>query len=296
MSDIKTTVLILLVSTIRMSTPITLAAIGGTFSARAGIMALGLEGFMLMGAWGAALGAYLFQNALLGLLMGIAVSVIFALIFGLFTIRFHVNQVICGIGFNMFASGFTAAMTQIIWGTRANSVQVPTLARMTIPGVGEISLLIPLMILISAVSWFYLFRTPSGLRMRVVGESVSAAESIGLKVNYYKYLGVTISGVLCGIAGSFLSIDHVNMFVRDMTAGRGYIAVAVNILGRFNPVGALGGGILFGFADSLQLLVPAELVPGQLLQMIPYIVTLCVIVFAVRYVVSPAGIGEVVER
>ncbi|MBS6646510.1 MAG: ABC transporter permease [Clostridiaceae bacterium] len=296
MSDWKVTLLILIVSTIRMSTPITLAAVGGAFSARSGTMALGLEGFMLMGAWGAALGSYLFQNAFLGLFMGILVSLIFSLLFGVFTIRFHVNQVICGIGFNLFASGFTASMTQMIWGTRANSDQVPTLPRIHVPGVGDLSILIPVMLIVVAVSWFYLFRTPSGLRMRIVGESAHTADSIGLKVNRYKYLGILISGAVCGMAGSFLSIDHVNMFVREMTAGRGFIAVAVNILGRFNPLGALGGGLLFGFADSLQLVIPSAMVPGQILQMIPYAVTLFVIIFAVRYVSTPAGIGEVLEH
>lgn len=296
MIDWKVTLLILLVSTIRMSTPITLAAVGGTFSARTGTMALGLEGFMLMGAWGAALGSYLFQNPFLGLLTGILTASLFSLIFGVFTIRFHVNQVICGIGFNLFASGFTASMTQMVWGTRANSAQIPTLPKIMIPGVGELSILIPIMLIIVAVSWFYLFKTPSGLRMRVVGESAHAADSIGLNVNRYKYLGVLISGALCGMAGSFLSVDHVNMFVRDMTAGRGFIAVAVNILGRYNPIGALGGGLLFGFADSLQLVIPSAMIPGQLLQMIPYVVTLFVIIFAVRYVSTPAGIGEVLEH
>ena len=152
MSNLGTTFLILLTSTIRMSTPITLAAIGGTFSARTGTMALGLEGFMLMGAWGAALGSYLFQNAFAGLLMGILVSMLVSLLFGVFTINFRVNQVICGIGFNMFASGFTAAMTQMIWGTRANSEEVPVLPGLTLPVVGEISILIPLCLLYTSPS------------------------------------------------------------------------------------------------------------------------------------------------
>lgn len=223
-------------------------------------------------------------------------AALFSVLFGVFTIQFHVNQVICGIGFNLFASGFTTSMTQMIWGTRANSQQVPTLSRITLPGIGEFSILIPPMLLVVVVSWLYLFKTPSGLRLRVVGESASAADSIGLRVNNYKYLGILISGVLCGIAGSFLSVDHINMFVRDMTAGRGFIAVAVNILGRYNPMGALAGGLLFGFADSLQLIIPSAMIPGQILQMIPYVVTLFVIIFAVRYVVTPAGMGEIPEH
>ena len=296
MSDFSTIILILLTSTIRMSTPITLAAIGGAFSARTGTMALGLEGFMLMGAWGAAFGSYLFQNAFAGLAMGILVSMLVSFLFGIFTINFRVNQVICGIGFNMFASGFTAAMTQMVWGTRANSAEVAVLPKISIPVLGDMSILIPVMLVIVFASWYYLFRTPQGLRMRVVGESAETAVSLGLKVNHYKYAGVLISGVLCGIAGSFLSIDHVNMFVREMTVGRGFIAVAVNILGKFNPLGALGGGVLFGFADSIQMVVPSNMIPGQILQMIPYVVTLFVIVFAVRYVSAPAGIGEIIER
>ena len=226
---------ILLISTVRMCTPITLAAVGGVFSARSGVMALGLEGFMLMGAFGAAWGSFVSQNALVGLLCGVALSAFYSLIFALLCVVFSVNQVICGIGMNLFASGFTASMTQLVWGTRANSDIVPTLPHLTLPLVGDLSPLIPLMLVIVAASWFYLFRTPWGLRLRIVGENTPAAKSIGINAVRYKFLGVAISGVLCGLAGSFLSIDHVNRFVREMTAGRGFIAVAVNILGRFNP-------------------------------------------------------------
>lgn len=287
---------ILLISTIRMCTPITLAAVGGVFSARCGVMALGLEGFMLMGAFGAALGSFLTQNPLIGLLMGITFSLLYSLLFALLCVVFSVNQVICGIGLNLFASGFTASMTQLIWGTRANSDTVATIPHLNLPIIGNLSPLIFVMLAAVLVSWYYLFRTPWGLRLRIVGENAQAAKSIGINVIAYKFLGVGLSGLLCGIAGSFLSIDHVNRFVREMTAGRGFIAVAVNILGRFNPVGALGGGLLFGFADSLQIVIPSDTVPGQLLQMIPYAVTLLVIIFAVKYVSAPAGMGQTVEN
>ena len=287
---------ILLISTVRMCTPITLAAVGGVFSARSGVMALGLEGFMLMGAFGAAWGSFVSQNALVGLLCGVALSAFYSLIFALLCVVFSVNQVICGIGMNLFASGFTASMTQLVWGTRANSDIVPTLPHLTLPLVGDLSPLIPLMLVIVAASWFYLFRTPWGLRLRIVGENTPAAKSIGINAVRYKFLGVAISGVLCGLAGSFLSIDHVKRFVREMTAGRGFIAVAVNILGRFNPAGALGGGLLFGFTDSLSTVISSDSVPGQLLQMIPYAATLFVIVFAVKYVSAPAGMGKPVDE
>lgn len=295
MQNVNTLILILIVSTIRMATPIILAAIGGVFAARCGVMALGLEGFMLMGAWGAAFGAHLSQNALLGLLLGLTFSLAYSLLFGLFAIKFHVNQVICGIGFNIFASGFTTSMTQVVWGIRMNSTTVPTLSSFTLPVIGELSYLIPITLIIAICSWYYLFKTPYGLRMRFVGENVATANSVGIKVNRYKYIGVGISGLLCGLAGSFLSVDHVDRFVSEMTAGRGFIAVAVNILGRYNPLGVVGGGLLFGFADSLQLVIPSSNIAGQLLQMIPYVVTLFVMVFAVKYVSAPAGVGQVLK-
>ncbi|MBC5580512.1 ABC transporter permease [Anaerofilum sp. BX8] len=283
---------LLLLSAIRTSTPLILAAAGGSVCARSGVMAMGMEGFMLVASFGAAWGAYTFQNAWLGLLVGILFGVFYSLLYAVLCVTFSMNQVICGIGMNMFALGFTTSMTQIVWGTRAYSDTVPTLDHIQLPLVGDISVMVPLAILLAVLLWGYLFKTPQGLHMRIVGENPLAARTIGINTKKFKYLGVLICGLLCSLAGSFLSIDHVNRFVMDMTAGRGYIAVSVNILGRFNPLGAIAGGLLFGVADSLQNVVTSSSIPGQLLSMVPYVVTLLVISFAVRYVSSPAGMGK----
>lgn len=283
---------VLLLSAIRTSTPLILAAAGGAVCARSGVMAMGMEGFMLMAAFGAAYGSHLAQNAWLGLAAGLLLGVAYALVYAVLCVSFAMNQVICGIGMNMFALGFTTTMTQIVWGTRAYSDTVPTLGHIRLPLVGDISVMVPLAVILAVLLWAYLFKTPWGLHMRIVGENPVAAKSIGINTKRYKYLGVLLCGLLCSLAGSFLSIDHVNRFVMDMTAGRGYIAVSVNILGRFNPLGAVAGGLLFGLADSLQNVLTGANLPGQLLSMIPYLVTLLVISFAVRYVSSPEGMGK----
>lgn len=294
MEEMMGTLGILFFSTLRMSTPIALAGLGGVFSARVGIMALGLEGFLLMGAWGSAYGSFLTNNAFLGLLIGTTISVLYALLFGLLCIKYHTNQVICGIGFNLFSLGFTTTMTQIVWGSRSNSVAVKTLPRISV-GNYNLSILTLVLFVAAIVSWYVLFKTPVGLRLRVVGESAMAANTMGIAVNRYKFIGIGIAGAFCGVGGAFLSIDHVNMFVRDMTSGRGYIAVAVNILGRYSPFGVLSSGFLFGLADSLQLVIPSDTIPSNLMKMIPYLVTLIVMVVAVKYVRAPAGIGEVLD-
>ncbi len=286
---------IILISTIRMSVPITLAAVAGVFSARAGIMALGLEGMMLAGAFCAALGSYIAGNVLIGLLAGIIGGVIISLFHGILTIRYKVDHVISGIGLNLLASGITTVLLQTIWGNRGNSPEVNSISPIHIPILGEISPLVCVMILVVILSWIVIFKTTFGLRLRMVGEHPKAASTVGINVNRVKYISVIITGILAGLSGAYLSIDHVNLFVREMTAGRGYIAVVVNILGRYNPVGALGGGLLFGFADSIQLVLSGDNIPGQLIQMIPYIVTLLVLMFAVRYIRPPAGLGKNVE-
>lgn len=287
---------IIFLSTIRMSVPITLAAVAGVFSARAGIMALGLEGMMLAGAFGAALGSYVTGSAFIGILTGICAGVIISLLHGILTIKYHVDHVISGIGLNLLASGVTTVLLQIIWGNRGNSPEVSSIKSINIPLLGQISPIVCVMILVVIVSWIVIFKTTFGLRLRMVGEHPKAASTVGINVKSVKYISVIITGILAGLGGAYLSIDHINLFVREMTAGRGYIAVVVNILGRYNPVGALFGGLLFGFADSIQLVLPGNKIPGQLVQMVPYIVTLLVLMFAVRYVSPPAGLGKNVEE
>ncbi|MCI8474856.1 MAG: ABC transporter permease [Oscillospiraceae bacterium] len=283
---------LLIISALRSSIPVALAAIGGTFSARCGIMPMGMEGFILIGAFGATCGAYYSGNPWVGLLTGILAALLLALLHGLLCVRFHMNQVICGIGINMLASGITASLTQIIWSTRANSEATVSLPRIMLPVFGNSSILLPATILIGLCGWAFMFRTPWGLRMRIVGEKPLAARTLGISIVKYRFAGEIIVGVLCGLAGSYLSIDHVNRFALGMSAGRGYIAVAVNILGGFNPIGSMLGSLVFGFAASLKNVFTNGSIPSQLLDMCPYLVTILTVTFAVRHVRGPAGIGD----
>lgn len=276
---------------VRSCLPIALAAVGGAYCARTGTMALGMEGFMLIGSFFAVLGTSLTGTPVLGLLVGVLCAGAYAMLFGLLAIRFRVNQVMSGIALNMLAVGLTSSLTQIIWGTRMWSDTVTALPHIKLPVVGDLSLFVPLTIVVAVAGWYHMFKTPWGLRLRIVGENPIAATSLGIPVKKYRYFGCLMCGILCGFGGAYLSIDHVNRFARDMVAGRGYIAVAVNILGRFNPMGALGGSLLFGLADSVQTAVDTTVVPSQLMDMIPYVLTVLVVVFAVRYSAAPAGMN-----
>jgi len=289
-------VISLLSTTLRMSVPLLLAALGGMYSAKVGIMALGLEGMMLSGAFGAVLGTYLSGNPYIGLLMAIAFGVIIALLHGLLTVRFHVNHIISGIGLNFLALGMTTLLMQVIWGSRGNSPQTASFGPILPVAKGSFfGLLTPITLfaIIAIVGSRYIFRrTVFGFRLSAVGENPYAAATAGISVNRYKYIGLVLCGLLAGIAGAFLSTDHLNLFVREMTAGRGYIAVVINILGNYNPIGILMGSLIFGFAEALQINLQGYGVPSQIIQMIPYLITIAVLVIAVRNIRAPKSIGQ----
>ena len=285
-------ILLFLISALRSSVPVALAAVGGNFSARCGIMPMGMEGFILMGAFGATCGSYYTNNPWIGLMCGIILSALYAMLHSVLCVQYHMDQVICGIGLNMFASGFTASMTQVIWGSRANSASVASLPHVELPVLGNVSFILPLTIIIGILGGVFMFRTPGGLRLRIVGEKPVAARAIGISIKKYRFLGELIVGVLCGLAGSYLAIDHVNRFAYGMSSGRGYIAVAVNILGAYNPIGSLLGSLIFGSAASLKSVFTDGSIPAQLLDLCPYLVTILVVTFAVRHVRAPAGIAN----
>jgi simple sugar transport system permease protein len=280
-------VLPLLLSTISMSTPLILAALGGVFSVRAGVMALGLESMMMTGSFCAVLGAYLSQSPAIGVMCGILGGMLLGLLHGILCVRYKVNQVISGIGLNLLALATTTLLMQLVWKNRGSSPQVPAL-EYTAP----FSPLFIVSLVLVAISYFLLFRTKFGLRLRMVGENPKAAASMGLRVHGYKYIGTIICGALAGLGGTYLSLDHLNMFVRDMTAGRGYIAVVINILSRYNPINTIWCAGIFGFSDAVQIIFQGRGVPPQLVQSLPYVVTLIVLAFGVKHITPPAGVGK----
>lgn len=292
----------ILASTITMSIPLIFASVGGAFSVRSGIMALGLESMMMVGAFCSVLGAYYFGNMYMGFVSGMLGGALIGVLHALFSVRYKMNQVISGIGLNLLATAATTLLMQLIWGNKGSSPLVSSVETTlsgpvtTIPFLGEIvgrqSFNFIVMICVVVVGWIVLFKTRFGLRLRMVGENPKAASSVGLRVHGTKYAGVLICGVLAGYGGAFLAIDQLNMFVKEMTAGRGYIAVVIAILGRYNPAYIVPCALLFGFCDASQIYLQNSGIPTQLIQMLPYAVTLLVLAFGVRHIKPPAGVGR----
>lgn len=282
-------------SAIRMGLPLALAALGGVFSARAGIVAMGLEGMMLVGSFFAAWVSDLTQNAWLGVLAGMAAGMLLSLLIGLLVNRYKVDHVICGIGINTFALGITTLFLQFIWGNRGKSINVPTLPSINLPILGASSPLLLCTLVLAGASFWLIYKSRYGLHLRMTGEDPVAAMTLGIPIYRVKTIALAITGLLTGLAGAYLSIDQLDMFVRNMTAGRGYIALSIDILGRYHPLGILGGSLVYGVADALQIYLQRYAVPGQLLKMIPYAVTLLIMIVGVRYVRAPASLGRNIE-
>ena len=221
-------------STLSMSVPLVLAALGGVLSVRSGVMALGLESMMTMGAFCGVLGSYYTGNVFAGLLTGMAGGALFGLAHAVLCVRYKVNQVISGIGLNLLSVAATTLLMQLLWDNKGSSPQVASI------NAGVFASPITYIMLFAVIAeYVVLFKTRFGLRLRMVGENPKAAASVGLAVHRIKYIGVVACGVLAGLGGAYLSIDHLDLYVRDMSAGRGYIAVAIMILAKYNPVRVL---------------------------------------------------------
>ncbi|MBP3701328.1 MAG: ABC transporter permease [Lachnospiraceae bacterium] len=295
MSVLITYLIPILGSTVYMATPLIFASVGGAYSVRGGVMALGLESMMMMGAFCGVVGSYYSGSVAVGFLCGILGGMLIALLHAFLCVNYKVNQVISGVGLNLLATAATTLMMQVIWGNKGTSEMVAsvegTLSK-NIPILNAQSFNFVVMIAVVIIGWVVLFKTQYGLRLRMVGENPKAASAVGLRVWLLKYSGVLICGALAGYGGAFLSLDQLNMFVRGMTAGRGYIAVAINILGRYNPANILIYALLFGFCDAVQIYLQGQGVPAQLIQMLPYVVTLIVLAVGVKHIQAPAGVGK----
>ena len=234
-------------------------------------------------------------------LLGMVGGMVIGLFHGILSVRYKVNQVISGIGLNLLALAVTTLLMQLIWNNKGSTPQVASISTTLdffapIPVIGPIlaqqSVSFLVMVAAVVVGWIVLFKTRFGLRLRMVGENPKAAATMGLRVHGIKYCGVLICGALAGVGGAYLSLDQLDMFVRNMTAGRGYIAVAIAILGRYNPAQIVPCALLFGFCDAVQIYLQGEAFPPQIVQMLPYIVTLLVLAFGVKHIKPPAGVGK----
>ncbi len=316
------TILQILDSTLRLATPLLFACLAGLFSERSGIFDIGLEGKMLIAAFFSAAFAYTTGNVWLGMLAGIAGSVALAALHGVASVTFRGNQLISGVAINFLAAGFTVLIAQNWFGQGGRTPAVAGPARfegLNWPGALEKSEDIrnasPLMqayselisghtiltyvaLITVPITWYVLFRTRFGLRLRAVGENPGAVDTAGINVTSLRYIAVGIAGLLCGLAGAYLATGLAAGFGKDMTAGRGFIALAALIFAKWRPWYALFACLLFGFLQSLSLrpdavnnLVRFE-VPGQLLDALPYILTVVILAGFVGKAIPPRAGGE----
>lgn len=302
-------VVALMASAFRQATPLIFAALGGIFSERSGVVNIALEGIMLVGAFSAMTVSYYTGSPWLGVLGAIIAGIIIAAIHAVISIEFRADQVVSGVAINMFALGFTNFMLRTMFHSASQSPSVNKLDYLTLPLISRIPVIgsiigkhIPLVylaLLMVVAVHFFMFRTPWGLKIRAVGEHPEAADSLGINVKKVRFLCVLMSGVFAGIGGATLSIGLLDLFVDNMTAGRGFIALAAMIFGKWYPFGALGAALLFGFADALQMLgqtLGITLVPKELLMMAPYIITILALVGVIGRATPPASIGKPYEK
>src|SRR5919198_1372054 len=281
-----------LAQTLRIAIPYLLAAAGGVVSERAGLIGLTLEGYMLGGAFCAALGSYFGGSAWAGVAAGVGGGMALALLYALCSIRFRADQVVIGIAINLLAIGVTRFFLRLAFDSSSNSPRVPGFG-VAKSGTGFGALVLnPLvwigLLAIPTIAWL-LYRTPFGLRARAVGEHPAAAKSVGVPVTRVRYLAVLLSGTLAGLGGVYLALDQ-HQFTDQMTAGRGFIALAATIFGRWDPARVGAACLLFAAADAFQIrLQGAQLVPSQFVEMIPYLLTIIALAGLVRRAVPPAA-------
>lgn len=293
-----------LAATIRLAIPILLAALGGMYSERSGIINIGLEGMMLMGALAGVVGSSFTGSPWVGLLLALLAGGLLALIHAYFTISLQVDQIVSGIAINILSLGLTSFLFRLIFGITTSPIRVNAFAPVPIPLLSKIPVLGPVLfsqnvlvylaLLLVPISAFFLYRTTEGLKIRTVGEHPKAADTAGIPVFRVRYICTVVSGILAGLGGVFLSLGQFNMFVDNMVAGRGFIAVAAIIFGKWNPWGILGASLIFGAADAIQVrLQTAGLgIPYQFSLMFPYILTIIALTGLVGRTVPPAAEGK----
>lgn len=312
------TLLQILDSTIRLATPLLFACLAGLYSERAGIFDIGLEGKMLMAAMSSASVAFLTGSVWAGLMAGILASMLMAGIHGIASITFRGNQLISGVALNFVASGITVLVAQRLFGQGGRTPPLEGEARfhpITLPFAEELqsvpilgplyhevisghSLLVYVAVLTVPLTWWILFRTRFGLRLRAVGENPAAVDTAGISVKGLRFAAVAITGILCGLAGAYMATALQAGFGREMTAGRGYIALAALIFAKWRPVAALWACLLFGFFQALALrpdVVEAVVqvkVPVPFLDALPYVLTVLVLAGFVGKAIPPRAGGE----
>jgi simple sugar transport system permease protein len=280
-----TVIMILLASAVRQATPLLLAALGGLYSERSGVINIALEGLMLAGAFTAATVTHFSGSPWIGLAAGVGAGVLVALVHGVACIRFKADQVVSGTAINILFVGVPALLSGALFESTGATPQLPQ---------GQLMPLAPIVLAFALVpvTWYVLNRTPFGLRLRAVGENPEAADTAGVNVARVRFLAVMLSGALAAIGGAYLSIGQSSLFARNMTAGRGFIALAALIFGKWRPVQTMLACLLFGFAEALAIQMQGvSRVPVQFIQIVPYVLTIVVLAGFIGHSRAPRALG-----
>jgi simple sugar transport system permease protein len=293
MSEIFTFALIF--STVRFATPLIFAALGGMFSERSGVINIALEGLMLAGAFTAAVVTYELGNPFLGLLCAVAAGAALAFVYAIACIKFEADQVVSGMGINFLMIGLPALISGAVYDSSGSTPQIPK--EQFLPEFFNIPFASILAFAIVPVCWYVLYKTPFGLRLRATGENPAAADAAGVNVTRLRYSAVIISGVLAAAGGAYLSIGQSSLFTRNMTAGRGFIALAALIFAKWKPIPTLFTCLFFGFMEALTIplanykLASGENIPVQFVQIIPYVITIIVLAGFIGSSRAPKALG-----
>ena len=292
----------LLAAMLRFATPLAFAALGGMFSERSGVVNIGLEGMMLMGAFFGIMGADKLDSWWLGLLVGILAGGAAAFVHAVWAIHLQADQIVSGTAINFLAVGLTGYLFIDIYGTEGTPTDIPSIPNVHLGFLGDgfvgdifgrLNLMIWIAIILVPLTWAIMFKTPIGLRIRACGEHPRAADTVGISVYGVRYGAVTLSGMLAAAGGAYLSIGFVNSFNENMTAGRGFIALAALIFGNWRPFGAAAACLLFGFSSALAQRLPEYSQSASVLfQALPYVLTLIAVAGVIGRSIPPAAVGR----
>lgn len=300
----------LLSISMQMATPLVLGGIGGMFSERGGIVNIGIEGMMIIGAFTGAAVAWYLKDWFLGVLAACVAGGLLAAVHGVICVKFKGNHIVSGTGIILFGSGFSTIMLELVWHQKGRGELIlNTIPDIVIPEIQDVPFFGPafsvinpvviFMFVITIISWYVLYRTPFGLRLRASGEDPSTLDSAGASVEWTRVIGVIISGCLAGLGGAYLSIGFGSAFAKDMTSGRGFIALAAMIFGNWTPTGILGAGLFFGFLTGLnyfiQIYYQALLPFANFIAMLPYVLVI-VALGLIRKSVPPKAVGTSYEK
>ena len=290
-------------TSLRLTIPIAFAAMGGVLSERSGVYNIGLEGMMLSGAFGGALGTFLIGSPLGGVLAGVLLGMTGAFVLAVLSIRLGINQIVCGIAINLVVIGLTAFFARLIFGLDATTQTLPGFSAIAVPLLSRIPIvgpvffnqdpLIYLLYLTGPVLFWLLYRSNLGLEIRATGENPAAADAAGVPVFRIRFICVLMSGALAGLGGAYIVVSQVFVFTEHMSAGKGFIALAAIILGRWDPIGAMLASWFFGFCEALQLRLQFAnpQVPYQFFTALPYVASILALIGVYGRFKPPAAVG-----